>query len=93
MHTGSVAGVFRQLVVGLTFGRDLDDNEMRFISEEARKIMQPGTQPYAEGLIGGEAPTFNGATATALVPDVLTDLAGGACFNDARVQIEVLGRH
>jgi hypothetical protein len=37
--------------------------------------------------------TINGSTATALVPDSLTDIAGGACFNDARVQIELLGRH
>jgi len=37
--------------------------------------------------------TFNGATANALVPDSLTDIAGGACFNDARVQVELLGRH
>jgi anaerobic selenocysteine-containing dehydrogenase len=37
--------------------------------------------------------TFNGATANALVPDSLTDLAGGACFNDARVEIELLARH
>ena len=25
--------------------------------------------------------------------DAWTDLAGGACFNDARVQIELLARH
>ena len=31
--------------------------------------------------------TANGYTATALVPDTLTDIAGGACFNDARVQV------
>jgi anaerobic selenocysteine-containing dehydrogenase len=37
--------------------------------------------------------TLNGATSNALVPDSLTDIAGGACFNDARVQIELLGRH
>lgn len=30
----------------------------------------------------------NGATSNALVPDRLTDLAGGAVFNDARVQVE-----
>lgn len=30
----------------------------------------------------------NGFTSNALVPDSLTDLGGGACFNDARVQIE-----
>jgi hypothetical protein len=25
-----------------------------------------------------------------LVPDTLTDIGGGACFNDARVQVEPL---
>lgn len=30
----------------------------------------------------------NGFTSNVLVPDRLTDLGGGACFNDARVQIE-----
>ncbi|MCP3959138.1 MAG: molybdopterin-dependent oxidoreductase [bacterium] len=34
--------------------------------------------------------TLNGATANALAPDTLTDLAGGACFNDARVEVEKL---
>ena len=32
--------------------------------------------------------TANGYTGTVLVPDSLTDLGGGACFNDARVQVE-----
>jgi anaerobic selenocysteine-containing dehydrogenase len=32
--------------------------------------------------------TANGFTTNALVPDTLTDLGGGACFNDARVQVE-----
>ena len=32
----------------------------------------------------------NGFTSTALVPDSLTDLGGGACFNDARVQVASL---
>jgi anaerobic selenocysteine-containing dehydrogenase len=32
--------------------------------------------------------TENGATSNALCPDTLTDVAGGACFNDARVQIQ-----
>ncbi len=31
--------------------------------------------------------TFNRATANTLAPDSLTDLAGGACFNDARVEV------
>jgi anaerobic selenocysteine-containing dehydrogenase len=32
--------------------------------------------------------TGNGYTANVLAPDTLTDLGGGACFNDARVQVE-----
>ena len=32
--------------------------------------------------------TLNGSTANALVPATLTDIGGGACFNDARVQAE-----
>jgi anaerobic selenocysteine-containing dehydrogenase len=31
--------------------------------------------------------TLNGSTSNALVPDTLTDLGGGACFNDARVEV------
>jgi hypothetical protein len=34
--------------------------------------------------------TANGLTPNALVPDTLTDLGGGACFNDARVQVAVI---
>jgi hypothetical protein len=30
---------------------------------------------------------MNGYTGTSLVPDALTDIGGGACFNDARVQV------
>jgi anaerobic selenocysteine-containing dehydrogenase len=34
--------------------------------------------------------TLNGATANALAPDAMTDLGGGASFNDARVQVETV---
>ena len=37
--------------------------------------------------------TWNQQTANALAPDTLTDLAGGACFNDARVEVSLLARH
>jgi anaerobic selenocysteine-containing dehydrogenase len=37
--------------------------------------------------------TYNGSTSNALVPDTLTDLGEGACFNDARVEVALLGRH
>ena len=36
--------------------------------------------------------TLSGTGATALAPDTLTDLGRGACFNDARVEVERLGR-
>ena len=42
----------------------------------------------AEGL--WRRSTRNGATGNALVPDTLTDIGGGACFNDARVQVASL---
>jgi hypothetical protein len=32
--------------------------------------------------------TANGFTANALAPDSLTDLGGGACFNDTRVDVQ-----
>ena len=53
--------------------------------------VRPGTVALPKGLWARS--TFNGATANALVPDTLTDIAGGACFNDARVQVELLARH
>ena len=34
--------------------------------------------------------TRNNMTGTALVPDTLTDIGAGACFNDARVQVASL---
>jgi anaerobic selenocysteine-containing dehydrogenase len=52
--------------------------------------IRSGTLSLPKGLWAKS--TFNGATACALVPDSLTDIGGGACFNDARVQIEVLAR-
>jgi len=48
----------------------------------------PGTVALPKGL--WRKHTANGYTATALCPDTLTDLGGGACFNDARVQVEKL---
>jgi anaerobic selenocysteine-containing dehydrogenase len=36
--------------------------------------------------------TLNRVTGNALVPDTLTDLGGGACFNDARVEVSRLAR-
>jgi anaerobic selenocysteine-containing dehydrogenase len=53
--------------------------------------IRPGTVSLPKGL--WRKSTYNGSTANALAPDTLTDLAGGACFNDTRVQVALLGRH
>ena len=45
----------------------------------------PGTVSMPKGL--WRKHTANGYTANALAPDTLTDLGGGACFNDARVEV------
>ncbi|MBA2304088.1 MAG: molybdopterin-dependent oxidoreductase [Acidobacteria bacterium] len=55
------------------------------------KDIRPGTVALSKGL--WRKSTYNGFTSNALVPDTLTDLGGGACFNDARVQVASLGRH
>ena len=48
--------------------------------------VRPGTVSLPKGI--WRKHTANGFTGTTLVPDTLTDLGGGACFNDARVQVE-----
>jgi anaerobic selenocysteine-containing dehydrogenase len=47
--------------------------------------VRPGTVSLPKGI--WRRSTKNGLTGTALVSDALTDLGGGACFNDARVQV------
>ena len=51
--------------------------------------IRPGTVSLPKGL--WRRSTYNGSTSNALVPDTLTDLGGGACFNDARVAGRVAG--
>ena len=53
--------------------------------------IKAGTVSLPKGL--WRRSSYNGSTSNALVPDSLTDLGGGACFNDARVQVGLLGRH
>jgi len=55
------------------------------------KDLRPGTVSLPKGL--WRKSTYNGYTSNVLVPDTLTDLGGGACFNDARVQVASLGKH
>jgi len=53
--------------------------------------IRPGTISLPKGL--WRRNTYNGSTSNALVPDSLTDLGAGACFNDARVEVASLGKH
>ncbi|MGH9442545.1 MAG: molybdopterin-containing oxidoreductase family protein [Thermoanaerobaculia bacterium] len=50
--------------------------------------IRPGVVQLPKGLWARH--TLNGATANALAPDTLADLGGGACFNDARVEVEAV---
>jgi anaerobic selenocysteine-containing dehydrogenase len=50
--------------------------------------LRPGTVSLPKGL--WRKHTANGYTSNVLVPDALTDLGGGACFNDARVQVALV---
>ena len=47
--------------------------------------MKPGTVGLPKGL--WRKSTMNGSTANALVSDAPTDIGGGACFNDVRVEV------
>ena len=53
--------------------------------------IREGTVAFSKGV--WRRNTYNGSTSNALVPDSLTDLGAGACFNDARVDVALLGRH
>jgi anaerobic selenocysteine-containing dehydrogenase len=50
--------------------------------------LQPGVTLMEKGMWLRNAP--GGSTVNALIPDDLSDLAGGACFSDARVAVERL---
>ena len=75
-------------------GRDLSTGDLARVFNELGEIhcsvtvnadMKPGTVGLPKGL--WRKSTMNGSTANALVPGTLTDLGGGACFNDARVEV------
>jgi anaerobic selenocysteine-containing dehydrogenase len=50
--------------------------------------LKPGVVSLPKGM--WRRGTLNGSLVNALVPDSLTPVSGGACFNDARVQVERL---
>jgi anaerobic selenocysteine-containing dehydrogenase len=62
-----------------------DRGEVRCLAHVSARV-RPGTASMPKGLWRKD--TENGATTNALAPDALSDLGGGACFNDARVEIE-----
>ena len=61
--------------------------EMR-INARVSPLVKPGIVAMPKGV--WRRNTTNGYTSNALTPDTLADLGGGACFNDARVQVEKL---
>ena len=77
--------------------RGLADNDLVRIFNDRGEVhcavnvlptIRPGTVSLPKGL--WRRTTRNGATATALAPDTLTDIGNGACFNDARVEVASL---
>jgi anaerobic selenocysteine-containing dehydrogenase len=75
--------------------RDLSENEVVRMFNDQGEVRLPirvtplvkrGTVAMPKGV--WRRHVSNGFTSNVLVPDTLTDLGGGACFNDARVQIE-----
>lgn len=74
--------------------RGLADNDLVRVFNDLGEVhctlsvlptVRPGTVSLPKGL--WRRSTRNGVTGTALVPDALEPLSGGACFNDARVQV------
>ncbi len=64
-----------------------DLGEMHVLVQVTDRV-RPGVLFLPKGLWSHH--TLNGRTTNALVPDTYTDCGEGACFNDARVQVELL---
>lgn len=62
-----------------------DSGEVR-CTAKLNAELRPGVAVLPKGLWARH--THNGQTSNALCPDTLSDLGEGACFNDARIQIE-----
>jgi anaerobic selenocysteine-containing dehydrogenase len=62
-----------------------DLGEVR-VASRLNPDLRPGVVFLPKGLWSRS--TLSGTTANALAPDTLADLGGGACFNDARVEID-----
>jgi len=66
-------------------------NELGEVEVKARlsTSVRPGVVVIPKGL--WRRHTLNGATSNALSPDTLSDIGGGACFNDARIEVRRAG--
>jgi anaerobic selenocysteine-containing dehydrogenase len=82
MHPADAAA--RGLEDGAAIAVFNDLGEVRSVLRVSPSV-RPGTVALPKGL--WRHSTRNGFTTNALVPDTLTDFAGGACFNDARVEV------
>ena len=56
------------------------------LTVQVTPLVRAGTVSMPKGL--WRRSTANGYTSNVLVPDTLSDIGAGACFNDARVQVE-----
>lgn len=59
------------------------------VAARVTEDVPPGVVAMPKGI--WRRSTRNGATSTALVPDTLTEIGKGACFNDARVEVRARG--
>lgn len=64
-----------------------DLGEVHCLAQVTTRV-RPGVLSLPKGLWSHN--TLNGHTSNTLVSDALTDIGGGACFNDARVQASLL---
>ena len=83
MNPADAAG--RGIKTGDTVRAWNDLGEVRCLARVSGSV-RPGVVQLSKGLWSHN--TLNGATSNALSPETLTDLGAGACFNDARVQVE-----
>lgn len=85
MHPADAAA--RGLRDGVTVRVHNDHGEVH-VPLRVTSAVRRGVATLPKGL--WRTSTLNGFTSTALVSDELTDIGGGACFNDARVEVEPL---
>ena len=71
------------------FGSSTSLAEVRCLARR-NPALREGVAMLPKGLWSHNTLTVDGPSA--LAPDTLTDLGAGACFNDARVQIERIER-